>query len=127
MKLLWYPDYGDTRDASSVYRNLAKDLAREKILLVQVEAFLERVESLADLGQMAQSEQVAPLGNGLHEMRIPKVRTGGVVRIYFCHAIADHQTLVLLEAEFKHTKAAQKRPSAERRLSEYREREKRKE
>ena len=54
-------------------------------------------------------------------MRIPKQAKGGVFRIYFCMAINEISTLILLCAELKHKKEPMKLGTAFTKLKQYRE------
>ena len=126
MRLLWYPEYSPDNSSSSVWKSLRKDLAKRHDLMLLVEAFLKKLAPIKDLAELQKSEEIFPVGEGLWEMRIPKTRKGGVVRIYFCYKPDCPETLVLLEAELKHDKAGSGIPSARQRQTQYYEKLKRK-
>lgn len=105
MILKWYPSYLENDPDSDVRSFIRKDLAKYRELQVLVESFLGRVMEVSDLQPFFDSKQIAPLGADLFEMRIPKTRRGGVVRIYFCRHPGNKRELILLDAELKHEKA----------------------
>jgi hypothetical protein len=70
------------------------------------------------LDLMLKSDQIGQLGDGLYEMRIPKSKRGGVVRIYFCYSESNRQELILLDSELKHETAPSKLKIARKRLRE---------
>lgn len=125
MILLWYPHWTEDGSQSSVQAKLRKDLKKRPELMLRVETFLARLKQLKSLVPLEQTEDIAPLGGGLLEMRIPKTLRGGVVRIYFCYAAGDEQTIILLEAELKNERAPNKVDVARKRMRFYQEHTKR--
>lgn len=87
--------------------------------MLLVEDFLKKLTPLKDLAELQKSKEIVPLREGLWEMRIPKTRIGGVVRIYFCFKPADPESLVLLGAELKHDKSGIGVPIAQQRRTKY--------
>ena len=121
MKLIWYPSYLENDTESSVKVFIRKDLAKYHDLRLRVESFLKKMEVLQDLQPLFSSEQLAPVRNGLYEMRIPPQRRGGVVRIYYCTGLVEKSTLVLLDAEFKKETAPGRTETALKRMATYHE------
>jgi hypothetical protein len=119
VKLIWYPDFLESNEGASVKAFIRKELAQYPDLRLRVEAFLEKLKVLLDPQPLFKSEHLAPLGNGLFEMRIPKRRRGGVVRIYYCVGKDDQKTWVLLDAELKHETAPGRTGTAHRRMAIY--------
>lgn len=120
MRILWYPYLGDDNQDSPVQNRLRKDLKKRYDLMLRVETFLKKVRTLAELSALEFSGEVEALGDGLFEMKIPKTASGGVVRLYFCYAEKQADTLILLEAELKHAKRPKQINNARHRRTEYR-------
>jgi len=116
--LYWYPAAGEDANESPVWKRLKKDLSKHKELMLLVETFLDTVRRNGSLDLMLKSEQIGQLGDGLYEMRIPKSKRGGVVRIYFCYSESNRQELILLDSELKHETAPSKLKIARKRLRE---------
>jgi putative component of toxin-antitoxin plasmid stabilization module len=119
LNVLWHRDYTDHQDDSAVWRTLKSALKKHPDVLLRVEVFLKKVQELESLDAHEKSGEIAPLGESLHEMRIPKTRKGGVARVYFAYA-NEPNTIVILDAEFKHERHPIKTESARRRLKAYR-------
>ena len=102
-----------------------KDLSRHRPdLYLRVKSFLKVLSTVMDLSPFLQNEQIYKFPkeyDGLYEMRIPKQAKGGVFRIYFCMAINEISTLILLCAELKHKKEPMKLGTAFAKLKQYRE------
>ena len=119
MKLIWYPDFLESFEGASVQAFISKELAKYPDLRLRVETFLKKLQALQDPQPLFNSEQLAPLGAGLFEMRVPKRRRGGVVRIYYCVGKDDLKTWVLLDAELKHETAPGRTETALKRMAIY--------
>lgn len=102
-----------------------KDLSRHRPdLYLRVKSFLKVLSAVMDLSPFLLNEQIYKFPkeyDGLYEMRIPKQAKGGVFRIYFCTAINEISTLILLCAELKHKKEPMKLGTAFAKLKQYRE------
>lgn len=102
-----------------------KDLSRHRPdLYLRVKSFLKVLSTVMDLSPFLLNEQIYKFPkeyDGLYEMRIPKQAKGGVFRIYFCMAINEISTLILLCAELKHKKEPMKLGTAFTKLKQYRE------
>lgn len=119
MKLIWYPAFLESDEGASVKAFIRKDLAKHQDLRLRVEAFLAQLKDLQDPQPLFNTEQLAPVRDGLFEMRIPKRRRGGVVRIYYCFDNDDRKTWVLLDAELKHETAPARTDTALQRMALY--------
>lgn len=119
MKLIWYPSCLESDEDASVKAFIHKDLAKFPELRLRTQTFLDKLKIVQDLQTLFNSEQLAPLSDGLFEMRIPKRRRGGVVRIYYCVGGNDSNILVLLDAELKHETAPSRTETAYRRMATY--------
>jgi len=119
VKLVWYPSYLENDDDASVKAFIRKDLAKYQDLRLRVDSFLKKLAVLQDLQPLFSSEQLAPVHDGLYEMRIPQRRRGGVVRIYYCIGQDDKDTLVLLDAELKKETAPGRTETALKRMGLY--------
>lgn len=102
MRFSWYPQFLDPDAQAKVQKFIQKDLKKHPDLVIRVREFLISVEKVENLDSYYKSEEMAKLDGVLHEMRIPPVRHGGVVRIYFCVNPEDSRELMLLDAELKH-------------------------
>lgn len=78
MNVLWYRDYTGHNDDSVVWRTLKSALKKHPDVMLRVEVFLKRVQELDSLDAQERSGEIASLGGGLAEMRIPKTRQCGV-------------------------------------------------
>lgn len=125
MNILWYRDYTDHQDDSVVWRTLKSALKKHPDVMARVEVFLKNVQAAETLTALEKSREVEHMGEKLHEMRIPKTRKGGVARIYFAYA-NEPNTIVILDAEFKHERQANKTESARQRLKAFRAQEQKK-
>ena len=102
MNYCTYPDYDVGEPGSLIKRLIKKDLKRRYDLALGVENFLKKVEKAETLTPFEDSDEIIYLANDCYfEMRIPKTRTGGVVRIYFIKHPNDSKLLVLLDGELK--------------------------
>jgi putative component of toxin-antitoxin plasmid stabilization module len=119
VKLIWYPSYLENDEKASVKAFIRKDLAKYPDLRLRVKTFLDRLKDLQDLQPLFNSEQLAPVHDGLFEMRIPPRRRGGVVRIYYCVGQDDSKTFVLLDAELKHETDPGRTGTALKRMATY--------
>ena len=102
-----------------------KDLSKHRPdLYLRVKSFLKVLSSAVDLMPFLQNEQIYRFPKeyeGLYEMRIPKQARGGVFRIYFCMALNELNTLILLCAELKHKKEPMKLTTAFAKMKQYKE------
>jgi hypothetical protein len=102
-----------------------KELSKHRPdLFLRVKCFLNVLSNVLDLKPFLQNEQIYKFPkeyDGLYEMRIPKQARGGVFRIYFCMAMFELNTLILLCAELKHKKEPMKLSTAFAKLKQYRE------
>lgn len=99
-----------------------KKLSRvQKDLYVRVTDFLKKLEVTEDVQSYFNLRYFYSLKDGLYEMRIPPERKGGVFRIYFCYEdlSVESKTLILLDAELKHKKAAKRLDVAKSKLKQY--------
>lgn len=119
MNILWYPDFKKKRAALGIKNFISKDLVKHKDLPLLVELFFMKLEAMKDPGDLFISGQLAFLREGLCEMRIPKQRRGGVVRIYFCFSRVEKATIVILDAELKHEKSPSRMETALVRMTKY--------
>ena len=93
---------------------LKKDLQKRKDLKILVESFIVKVTDSKTLDPFLATEEISSLElirtregkeeTRLHEMRIPKARKGGVVRIYFIQSKYNSSCILLLDGEVKHGK-----------------------
>jgi len=109
------------KETGPVGKELSALAKKRQDLFLDVYTFLEKIAKITDLTPYYKSEQMKALGSDLHEMRIPKTRSGGVFRIYFCYSRSKEAYLILLEAELKHKKAEKKIPQARTNLKKYKE------
>lgn len=129
MRFVFYPDLIEHEAVFPLNRIpngvIAKELQylleKQIKLYVIVKEFLIELEKVTDLSIYYKSERLRDLGDGLHEMRIPKKRRGGVFRLYFCYHNLDVKSdvLILLDAELKHKKKPQRMDIARDKLKEY--------
>ena len=119
MKILWYPNYDEEGHGAAVKIFIRKELIKYKDLRFRVESFLKRLRVIPDIWILFNSEQIAFVKDGLCEMRIPKQRRGGVVRVYFCFGKKEKDTIVLLDAELKHETSPGRIGPAFRRMTDY--------
>ena len=126
MKLLFYPDpeeYSQNisleKPVGAVRKEIIKLVPKHKDLYLLVKDYLNKLVGITDLSLEYQREILFDLGCGLHEMRIPKIRRGGVFRIYFCYAVSNLGVLILLDAELKHDTKPKKTSSARDKLEDY--------
>lgn len=101
MKLMFYPKPLDSKEEGLVQEFIRKDLKKRYDLRLLVDVFFEKVRKSNSLDPFYADETIEPLKKGIEEMRIPKTRKGGVVRIYFCKHPQTPDLLVLLDAELK--------------------------
>ena len=112
----------DSRVKGAVARELERLEEKHKDLALKVWDFLKRTIGSADELQVYYNDgHLFNLTGGLHEMRIPKTRKGGVFRIYFCFKDFKESSgvLVLLDAELKHKREAMRINSAREKLRQY--------
>lgn len=93
---------------------IRKELEKRKDLKKLVETFLDKLQFTVSLQAFIDTEQISFLEiistnegkekTRLGELRIPKTRTGGVVRIYFIVKKNDSSHILLLDGEIKHKK-----------------------
>lgn len=104
------------------FNSLAKK-RKTRWVYTKIVAFLNKLADEDDLTNYYKIKTLYCLGNSLYEMRIPKVDSKGVSRIYYCYSRIEEQsnTLVLLEGELKKTKKGQKIDVARKYLNQYRE------
>jgi putative component of toxin-antitoxin plasmid stabilization module len=119
LRLEYYPEDAEPNCEGYVKEFLRKDLKKRRDLRSRVESFFAKLETMKDLGPLFRSGQLASLGDGLYEMRIPPVAHGGVVRIYYCECPNDSLRMMLLDAELKHEKAASRHDAARKRMVRY--------
>lgn len=115
----------DPKDETGDVGKEINDLSRRRPdLYLRVKSFLKVLSAVMDLSPFLLNEQIYKFPReygGLYEMRIPKQAKGGVFRIYFCMAINEISTLILLCAEMKHKKEPMKLATAFTKLKQYRE------
>ncbi len=105
MDCIFYPQHLNPNEEGSVKEFIRKDLKKYNDLRLLVQKFLDRVYASGSLQPFFNDETISPLSYcGIFEMKIPKTRKGGVVRIYFCYHCKIDKLLVLLDAELKHEK-----------------------
>ena len=132
MKFKFFPnvqffeaDKSEPKDEVGDVGKEIKDLSRHRPdLYLRVKSFLKVLSAVMDLSPFLLNEQIYKFPkeyDGLYEMRIPKQAKGGVFRIYFCTAINEISTLILLCAELKHKKEPMKLGTAFTKLKQYRE------
>ena len=121
MEFEWYPQYMDPDAKAQVQSFIHKKLAKHKELYVQVLEFLRKLKETEELETFYTSGWLKQLSGGLHEMRIPPRRPGGVVRIYFSFNPLKEHSLLILDAELKKDREAEKTDTASKRLTEYQE------
>lgn len=132
MKLNFFPnvqffeaDKSEPKDEVGDVGKEIKDLSRHRPdLYLRVKSFLKVLSAVMDLSPFLLNEQIYKFPkeyDDLYEMRIPKQAKGGVFRIYFCMAINEISTLILLCAELKHKKEPMKLGTAFTKLKQYRE------
>lgn len=126
MIFLFYPDPTECsqsvpleKPTGPVRKEIISLTPKHKDLYLLVKDYLNKLLAMTDLSQEYQREVLFDLGGGLHEMRIPKTRRGGVFRIYFCYATDNPGILVLLDAELKHQKEPKKISSAQGKMEDY--------
>jgi hypothetical protein len=120
MKLMFYPEQLDSKKEGLVQEFIRKVLKKHNDLRLRVEKFFEKVRESKSLDPFYKDDTIAPL-RGILEMRIPKTRSGGVVRIYFCKHPKIMDLLVLLDAELKKDTEPSKVDRALERLSIFQE------
>lgn len=132
MKFKFFPnvqffkaDKSEPKDEVGDVGKEIKNLSRHRPdLYLRVKSFLKVLSAVMDLSPFLLNEQIYKFPkeyDGLYEMRIPKQAKGGVFRIYFCMAINEISTLILLCAELKHKKEPMKLGTAFTKLKQYRE------
>lgn len=121
MTFTWYPQNIDPEEAPSVEVFIEKDLKKRHDLYSLVNKFLKRIKQTECLDEYYKTKQLYKLEGQLHEMKIPKKRPGGVVRIYFCYNPEDSLNLILLDAELKHKTKPERLDNAKKRLKQYQE------
>jgi hypothetical protein len=128
MEFLFYPDpviikssqeVLTSRPAGAVRKEIDDLSKKHKDLYTLVKDFLEKLLKSSDLSVYYRIEWLYDLGDGLHEMRIPKTRRGGVFRIYFGYARNRPDVLVLFDAELKHKPEPDRISSARKKLQDY--------
>lgn len=111
MKVLAYPD-NETDNSHGPIGRFLKDLQKNHVQLWStVNSLLDKVKRKSNLDEYFATEWVKRLPKTkekLFEFRIPPTRRGGVVRIYFGFKKDDPSTVILLSAELKKGKKANK-------------------
>jgi len=107
----YYPIEGDE---GRIEKFIRKDLEKRKDLKKLVEIFLDKLRISVSLQVFIDTEQISfleiiPMNKGkektrLGELRIPKTKNGGVVRIYFIVNKFNSSRILLLDGETKHRK-----------------------
>lgn len=105
----YYPLEGEE---GRIEKFIRKDLDKRKDLKKLVETFLDKLRISVSLQVFIDTEQISFLetvsmnkGKGetrLGELRIPKTKNGGVVRIYFIVNTFNSSKVLLLDGEIKH-------------------------
>jgi hypothetical protein len=117
MRFLYYPKHLYPEDEGDVETFIRKDLKKRLDLRSLVDDFRQKVQGATSLQPFYDDETIKYLAkDGIFEMRIPKTKSGGVVRIYFCHHPKIENVLVLLDAELKHDRTPQKTDRAKDRM-----------
>lgn len=102
----YYPIEGDE---GRIEKFIRKDLEKRKDLKKLVEIFLDKLRISVSLQVYIDTEQISfleiiPMNKGkektrLGELRIPKTKNGGVVRIYFIVNKFNSSRILLLDGE----------------------------
>ncbi|HQL06034.1 MAG TPA: hypothetical protein PLU33_12950 [Treponemataceae bacterium] len=121
MTFTWYPQFLDAEAAPKVKEFLDKELKKRPDLYQLTKDFLKKLKKVESLDEYYKTEIMEKLDGHLHEMKIPKKRPGGVVRIYFCYNPEDSLNLILLDAELKHKTKPERLDNAKKRLNQYQE------
>lgn len=105
MYIIYYPNNTVIANNAGPVCKFLKDLARKKPSLWNlVDARIKEIKKEINLKHLENQKIVEKL-NGLavpiHELRVPKQRRGGVVRIYFGYKTNDNNTIVFLAGELK--------------------------
>ncbi len=72
---------------------------------------METMDTLHRLEEQGIVERLGGISVPLYEIRIPKRRRGGVVRLYFGYAIGVRPTIVLLAGEVKRNMRSKPHPA----------------
>lgn len=116
MKFSFYPKHLHPEEEGDVETFIRKELQKRPDLRLLVNKFLDRIRKTESFEPFYQDETIEYLaGDEIYEMRIPKTRSGGVVRIYFVMHPQVDGLLVLLDAEIKHGKPGKRKGRAKER------------
>lgn len=128
MLFMFYPD---TTEFSEVNLdeipkgNIAKEIVnlskKHRGLYLSVKVFLEKIKEADDLSVYFSTGTLLSLKEGLYEMRIPPQQRGGVFRIYYCYKELKESSkvLILLDAELKNEKEANRIEIARKKVTRY--------
>ena len=102
MKIGYYPgEVGDDPVDASVHKWIEKLKKKQPELYSLTMKVLRKMEKSASLQPFIDQEIIKPLRSPLFEIRIPKKRAGGVVRLYFCYVPGKEGCIQILEHEIK--------------------------
>ncbi len=123
MDFKWYPEPLTEDETPSVKEFIQKVLntKKKRRYFLLVNEFLKKLSECDSIDPYVKCQMILPLKKGLYEMRIPKTRKEGVVRIYFQFHPYLKTTLVLLDAEFKKEKEPSRLDCALGRMKQYNE------
>jgi hypothetical protein len=107
MNVVFYPDLKGREGLEGPVRGFLKWLQRKHPDIWTLwNKTLEVAKKPGGLDLLQRQDRVGTLkyqSYPILEFRVPKKRSGGVARIYFCHDPNERERIVLLEAEWKKT------------------------